>query len=74
MPILIVHMLIYIVIILVVTWIVVLLLQQIPGLPAVIATLVWAIGILICLAVLLNALAPGALKVGMIVAPALRLG
>jgi hypothetical protein len=66
MPILLIHALIYIIIVLVVCWVIVILLQQIPGLPAIIPTLVWVIGVLICLAVLLSILAPSALKLGMI--------
>jgi len=64
MPILLIHAVIWIIAVLVVTWVVVILLGQIPGLPPVISTLVWVIGVLICLSILLNALLPGAMKLG----------
>src|SRR5262249_61421194 len=63
MPILLIHALIWMIVVLVVAWVVIVLLKQIPGLPAVIATLVWVIAVLICLMVLLQVFMP-MLKLG----------
>ena len=59
MPIILVHAVIWIIITLVVAYVIVLLLGQLPGLPSIIATLVWIAAVLLCLGILLNALLPG---------------
>jgi hypothetical protein len=64
MPVLLIHALIWIIIVLVLAYVIVLLLNQIPGLPSIIPTLVWIVAVLICLIVLLTVLLPGAMKIG----------